>query len=329
MARPEDNRSAPDPPPRLVVPAYFHPAIHPGQWQWLAEHARRVRLVILNIHNGPGSGPEAPFREVTDRLRRAGVPVVGYVDTNYGSRPADQVVTELSQYLDWYEVDGVCLDRVATASASVPYYGAMSARARKLGAEFVFFNHGTHPNEAYAQHADLLGTFEGPWHAYRKLDVPPWTTAWPTEKFYHVVYSVPAERFGEAAKLAVIRHAAAVYITERGGANPYDLLPIDTRSLDARFDRIQQPSCAGMATAGSAGGHRDGGRRRGGSLRGEHPGGQHPGGQHPGSQHPGSQHPGSQPFHGYGEELLAAGYPGILLLRIDLGAGGRHQAAAE
>ena len=226
--------------------------------------------MILNIHNGPGSGPEAPFREVTDRLRRAGVPVVGYVDTNYGSRPAGQVVTELSQYLDWYGVDGV-----------VPRPGGHRQRQRALlwrdvgarpetGSRVVFFNHGTHPNEAYAQHADLLGTFEGPWHAYRKLDVPPWTTAWPTEKFYHVVYSVPAERFGEAAKLAVIRHAAAVYITERGGANPYDLLPIDTRSLDARFDRIQQPSCAGMATAGSAGGHRDGGRRRGGSLRGQH-----------------------------------------------------------
>jgi Spherulation-specific family 4 len=225
---PGPDRSATGP-PRLVVPAYFHPALHPGQWEWLAEHPRRVRLVVLNVHNGPGLGPEAPFKEVTQRLRQAGVPVIGYADTSYGSRPASQVMTELGHYLDWYDVDGVCLDRVAAADTGVAYYGALAARARKLGAGVVFFNHGTHPHESYAHHADLLGTFEGPWPAYRKLSVPPWTTAWPAEKFYHVVYSVPPERFGEAAELAVRRRAAAVYITERGGANPYDLLPIGTR----------------------------------------------------------------------------------------------------
>lgn len=186
-------------------------------------------MVVLNVRNGPGPGPEAPFKEVTQRLREAAVPVIGYLDTDYGNRPASQIMTELSQYLDWYDVDGVCLDRVAAADTRVAYYGALSARVRKQGAGVVFFNHGTHPHESYARHADLLGTFEGPWPAYRTLSVPPWTTAWPAEKFYHVVYSVPPERFGEAAELAVRRRAAAVYITERGGANPYDLLPIGTR----------------------------------------------------------------------------------------------------
>lgn len=230
MARPGNDGSSHDPLPRLVVPAYFHPAVHPGDWKWLVEHAPRVRLVILNVHNGPGNGPEAPFKEAAERLRGAGVPVIGYVDTNYGNRPAGQIMAELGQYLDWYKVSGVCLDRVATASARLAYYGALSARVRALGAEVVFFNHGIHPDEGYAQHADLLGTFEGPWHAYRRLKVPPWTTAWPREKFYHVVYSVPAGRFGEVAQLAAKRHAASVYITERGGSNPYDRLPIDTRA---------------------------------------------------------------------------------------------------
>ena len=230
MAQPANEGSSHTPPPRLVVPAYFHPAAHPGDWEWLAEHAPRVRLVILNIHNGPGNGPEAPFREVAERLRGAGVPVIGYVDTNYGNRPASQIMSELGHYLEWYEVNGVCLDQVATASARLAYYGALSAQVRRLGAEVVFFNHGMHPDEGYARHADLLGTFEGPWHAYRRLQVPPWTRAWPSEKFYHVVYSVPTGRFGEVARLAVERHAASVYITERGGSNPYDRLPIDTRS---------------------------------------------------------------------------------------------------
>jgi hypothetical protein len=218
------------PSPRLVVPAYFHPGVHPDQWEWLAEHPAQVRLVVLNVANGPGDGPEAPFKEATERLRGAGVPVVGYVDTDYGDRPARLIMTELEQYLDWYGVNGVCLDRVAAAAAKLAYFGALTARVRKLGAQVVFFNHGTYPSAAYAEHADLLGTFEGPWDSYVKLNVPRWVTTWPADKFYHVVYSVPPESFSEAAQLATRRHAAAVYITERGGANPYDSLPIDSRN---------------------------------------------------------------------------------------------------
>ena len=216
-------------PPRLVVPAYFHPVAHRDQWERLAEHASSVRLVILNVLDGPGDSPEAPFKEVRELLRRAGVPVIGYVDTDYGRRPAGQAMTHLGCYLDWYEVNGVCLDRAATSGAALAYYAGLSARARDLGAGTVFFNHGAYPDQAYAQHADLLGVFEGPWRAYHRLHVPLWATAWPTEKFYHVVYSVPPERFGEAARLAVRRHAASVYITERSGPNPYDRLPVDIR----------------------------------------------------------------------------------------------------
>jgi hypothetical protein len=230
VARQVHDGSPSSPPPRLVIPAYFHPAVHPGDWEWLATHASRVRLVILNIHNGPGSGPEAPFKDMTECLRAADVPVIGYVDTNYGNRPAGQITTELGRYLDWYDVSGVCLDRAATSAASLAYYAALSARVRKLGARVVFFNHGAYPDEGYARHADLLGAFEGPWPAYRTLSAPRWTKAWPSEKFYHVVYSVPPERSEEAARLAMKRHAAAVYITERGGPNPYDRLPVVLRA---------------------------------------------------------------------------------------------------
>jgi hypothetical protein len=228
--RPDDGAAQAAPPPRLVVPAYFHPAIHPDQWEWLAQHAAQVRLVVLNVANGPGAAPEAPFKEVTELLRSAGVPVIGYVDTNYGRRPARQIMTEMGFYLDWYGVNGVCLDRVAAATANLPYYGALTARLRKLGADVVFFNHGVHPDQAYADHADLLGTFEGPWQNYLRLNVPRWTTTRPAEKFYHVVHSVPPSRLGEAAQLATQRHVGSVYITDRGGSNPYDGLPLDCRN---------------------------------------------------------------------------------------------------
>ncbi len=211
--------------PRLVVPAYFHPTVRPAQWEWLADHPDRVRIVILNIINGPGIRPEPPFVAVARRLREAGIDVIGYVDTNYGQRRAEQAEDEFRRYLDWYQVTGLCLDRAAVSTPWLPHYAKLAAGTREMGAKVVFFNHGTHPAEGYAEHADLLGTFEGPWHAYQRLDVPRWTRAWPAEKFYHVVHSVPPGKSGQTLRLAVRRRAGAVYVTGRSGPNPYDRLP--------------------------------------------------------------------------------------------------------
>lgn len=211
--------------PQLVVPAYFHPAAHPEHWEWLASHPDRVRLVILNVINGPGLRAEPAFQAVTDRLHEAGVAVIGYVDTNYGQRFAEQVTDELGRYVEWYGVSGVCLDRAASSAPWVTHYAKLAASAREMGSTVVFFNHGSHPAPGYAEHADLLGTFEGTWRAYQRLDVPRWTRDWPAEKFYHVVYSVPPDKTAETLKLALRRRAGAVYVTGRGGPNPYDSLP--------------------------------------------------------------------------------------------------------
>jgi hypothetical protein len=211
--------------PRLVVPAYFHPAVHADQWHWLAEHAASVRMVILNVANGPGTGSQAAFLEAVGWLQRAGICVIGYVDTGYGRREARRVLAEAGRFQDWYGVRGVCLDQVAADAAGLGHYASLTDRVRAMGAETVFFNHGTHPAPGYAGVADLLGTFEGTWRSYRRLRVPAWTGRWPPSKFYHVVHSVPAARVAGAWRLASRRRAGAAYITERGGANPYDGLP--------------------------------------------------------------------------------------------------------
>jgi hypothetical protein len=211
--------------PLLVVPAYFHPAVRPRQWQWLAEHAPRIRLVILNIASGPGTGPQDVFQTAVDPLRAAGVCVIGYVDTGYGRRDAGVVLAELGRYQEWYGVRGVCFDQVAAGTEDLGYYAGAAAGARAMGAEVVFFNHGTHPAPGYARHADLLGTFEGTWPAYQRLRTPDWTLRWPSSTFYHVVHSVPAARIPAAWRLAARHRAGAVYITERCGPNPYDGLP--------------------------------------------------------------------------------------------------------
>ena len=213
--------------PRLVIPAYFHAADHPGEWGLLAERPAQIRLVILNRASGPGTSPEPAHVAALERLRAAGVAVAGYVDTDYGDRPAKQTLDDLRRYLDWYQVTAVCFDRVATDGERVGYFADVAKRARAMGARQVMFNHGTHPAQAYVEHADVLGTFEGPWSTYQDLAVPRWTLSVPKDKLYHVVHSVPPEHFLEAYRLAAHNRAGCVYITQRTGDNPYDRLPAD------------------------------------------------------------------------------------------------------
>jgi hypothetical protein len=211
--------------PQLIVPAYFHPASHPDEWAWLAERAAQIRLVVLNLADGPGSSPDAAVFPVLDRLQSAGVSVAGYVDTNYGQRPANEALADLARYQDWYKVAGVFFDRAAAAAELLGYYARLARGARQLGAQVVALNHGTHPVEAYADHADLLGTFEGPWHAYLDLAVPRWARSRPAGQFYHLPHSVPPESFGDAFWLAARRNAGGVCVTDHGGPNPWGRLP--------------------------------------------------------------------------------------------------------
>ena len=223
--------------PRLVVPAYFRPDVRPDDWDMLAKHASQVRLVILNLANGPGPAPDPAFYPALARLRDAGVAVAGYVDTNYGRRPGREALDDLGLFLRWYGVAGVCFDRAAGTAEHLGYYAALSRYARDMGARVVLFNHGAHPLEAYAEHANLLGTFEGPWRAYLQLAVPRWTRSRPADKFYHVVYSVPPENYDHAFLLAMRRRAGSAYITDRRGTNPYDCLPAGGLDPESRWMR--------------------------------------------------------------------------------------------
>jgi Spherulation-specific family 4 len=209
------------PAPRLVVPAYFHPAVAPQDWATLATLARQVRLVILNVASGPGAARDPAFTDVLAVLHRGGVAVAGYVDTDYGRRPARAVGADVARYRSWYpQVRAVFLDRVAATGDLVGHYAGVARSARTAGMETVVFHHGVHPDPAYAAHADLLGTFEGPWTSYRNLAVPWWARSGPREQFLHLVHTVPAGLLPTARRLAASRNAGAAYATDLPGIGP-------------------------------------------------------------------------------------------------------------
>jgi hypothetical protein len=209
---------------RLLVPAYIHPGAEPGAWQALLTAADTLAGVILNPYNGPDTARHGVWAEVSDQLRAAGVPVLGYVDTAYGRRSHREVTEDVERHCEWYGVDGVFLDQVAEAAAALPHYRRLTVAARAFDLGTVVLNPGVHPDPGYAEISDLLVTFEGPWEAYRELRVPEWTSSHPPQRFCHLVHATPVEHCAHVGETARFRHAGVYYATPGSVPNPWNVL---------------------------------------------------------------------------------------------------------
>lgn len=211
-------------PTALAVPAYFHPAVAAADWAVLAQPHRGLRAVILNVADGPGITIDCALFEAAAQAREAGVPVLGYVDTGYGDRPVASILAELRRYRSWYGTCGFFFDQAAADPSHLPFYRELTQPARTAG-DLVVLNPGVHPDPAYADLADALVTFEGPWSAYQAATVPDWVWHEPSERFWHLVYDAPASALEPALALAAQRNAGTVYVTDGSGANPWHGLP--------------------------------------------------------------------------------------------------------
>lgn len=209
----------------LAVPAYFHPAQSPQKWDRLVSLAALTRFVIINVHNGPGEELDAPYLPVIDALRSAGVRMLGYVDTGYGSREPSVIAHETSIYRARYGLDGIFMDQVSSGLDELDHYAQCVVAARTAGGQFIALNSGTHPHPGYVDLANVTVTFEGTWSQYKSLEVPQWVQRYSPTRFCHLVHSVPRGAFVRGLDLAARRHVSSVFLTHGSGANPWDRLP--------------------------------------------------------------------------------------------------------
>ncbi|MFD6496030.1 spherulation-specific family 4 protein [Streptomyces sp. NPDC059944] len=212
------------------VPGYAHPLVAPAEWDGLTRPGTPLHWVVLNVDNGPGDRPDPRCLDASGRLRNAGVRVLGHLDTAYGARPFDDVVSDAQRYLDWYQADGFLLDRCPADRSALPEIRRTigSLRALRDGAHIVL-GHGTHPYPGYAENADQLVTFSGPWSDYRWSQVAEWTADYPPERFCHFVHGVPRGHLEEALRVARWQGASTIYFTDRsdhgGRVDPWETMP--------------------------------------------------------------------------------------------------------
>ncbi|MET8574009.1 spherulation-specific family 4 protein [Streptomyces sp. NPDC005012] len=209
----------------LLIPLYVHPAEDPGAWHRLIASADRAYGVVLNPASGPGPAPDPAFTTAAEALRAAGVRLLGYVDTDYGTRDRADAVDDMRRYREWYGADGCFLDQVTTAPEGLADCRRLVRAVRRCGARTVVLNPGAHPAPGYVRLADLTVTFEGPWSTYvSAFSRPSWAARRSPGPLCHLVYGVPEALVPLAVRTAHRRGAAVCGPVTGEPPNPWAAL---------------------------------------------------------------------------------------------------------
>jgi Spherulation-specific family 4/IPT/TIG domain len=145
----------------LAVPAYFYALT--SSWVTLDGPPRTADLAVLNPASGSGSSIDPNYVQQVAASQAAGVDIVGYVDTSYGRRSLSTVEADITRYEQWYHVNGIFVDQVATdcateASYYAPLYAFIHAQP---GLDLTVVNPGAPAPSCYMAASEIIMTFEG------------------------------------------------------------------------------------------------------------------------------------------------------------------------
>lgn len=210
--------------PTALVPAYISPA-DTVAWDRLVRSTQPGGMVTINPASGPGTAADPAYADAVARARAAGLTVLGYAHTSYGTRPASDVTAEIDRYREWYGVPSIFFDEAATSRDALNYYRTLARKVHANGG-LVVLNPGVTPDQRYADLADVVVTFEGDAAAYAAAPAPPaWTASYPASRFGQLVYASAATELDGVLSRAAARHASRLYVTDDVLDNPWDTLP--------------------------------------------------------------------------------------------------------
>ncbi|MEU3946418.1 spherulation-specific family 4 protein [Streptomyces sp. NPDC029526] len=230
LTRPRSEPARTDVGDGFGVPGLAHPLLASAEWAHVARPGTPLHWVVLDVADGPGVQPDPSCLEAVGRLRNSGVRVLGHLDTAHGSRGLREVLADAHRFADWYRVDGFLLDRCPADHFALPAVRRTVTALRAVRDEaHIVLGHGIHPHPGYADCADQLVTFSGPWSDYRWSQVAEWTAVYPPERFCHFVHGVPRPHLEEALRIARWQGAATIYFTDRverdAHGDPWACLP--------------------------------------------------------------------------------------------------------
>lgn len=218
---------------KIAIPSYFWPDCANNSncyWNQLNQAVPKVGLTVINPDSGVGRSADPAFVKAVQGQKAAGGTVIGYVYTSYGARSASAIKSEIDNYYNWYQVDGIFFDEgYANDCAKMTYYQGLSQYVKSKGGKgLTVVNYGGNTQECYVNSSDILLTFESDYQAYLNWRPASWQANYPTNRFWHLVYGVTQGNLLNTMNLTKKNRAGWVYVTPLGLPNPWGALPSST-----------------------------------------------------------------------------------------------------
>jgi hypothetical protein len=231
----------------VVIPLYNTPD---STWTTVAQTAKANPnvpiVVIMNPDSGPGSSQSSSFLSGVQGLQAAGVTVLGYVWSNYGSASTSSVESQISDYKSWYHVNGIFFDGMANANGYQSWYSSLSSYVYSLGMTFTMGNPGTSTLDSYIGTVNSLTIYENPGYPSISFITYP---GYPASDFSLIAYGVTsydASFVTEAASLV-----GYIYIDSLGGNNPYSTLSSYFADTVATLAALNPPASGSTSSTSS------------------------------------------------------------------------------
>ena len=219
----------------VYVPLYIYPTS--PYWDAVINaklaHPSVPIVVTINPSSGVGSSKHSDYVNGVNRLKSAGIVVLGYVYTKYGARSVSSIESEITAYKNWYNVDGIMLDEMSARIGHEQYYKNLTAYAKAMGMKFVKGNPGRDVPQSYIGTVDNISIYENA-DMHGRLNLPGWYSNFDKRNFSFIIYGAPSLNSTLVANAT--HDVGLMYITNGIPPNPYDTIPPYFEDLVAALD---------------------------------------------------------------------------------------------
>ena len=160
----------------IIVPLYGDPEDNLDHViQTKIAHPLVPILAVINPQNGSGHFQNPQYTEAVKKLQSEGVIVLGYVYTQYGSRNNTEIKTEITNYKNWYDANGIYFDEMSNVSGNETFYKNLNDYTKSIGMNYTVGNPGQDIPQSYIGTVDNIIIHDNPglppisllggWHA--------------------------------------------------------------------------------------------------------------------------------------------------------------------
>jgi Spherulation-specific family 4 len=213
----------------VLVPLYTYPS--DSSWSALIQAKESYPSVpviaIINPDSGPGNAEDPNYATGIADLESAGITVLGYVATGYGTSSysgLSNIEGQVSDYKSWYQdIQGIMFDEMSNSAAEQSYYQTLANYVSSLGMGFTAGNPGTTVATELMGIFDLLNIYENPGMPVAS-NINQYYSSFGNAGLSYIAYGVSSLP-PQSTLQALDSYVSYIYVTNLGGANPYDGLP--------------------------------------------------------------------------------------------------------